>query len=189
MQVVPVLAIRNTVLFPPFSYPLDLTRDKSKAAVQAAGEGGHLVCVAQEVDSDREPESDDLFTMGTLVVIERVRATGEDLEVVVKALERQRVCEYLTSGTYIEATVEPVEALAEDDTPGEAFLAGRVLGRFESRCDIGKEQRFLLGSLEDNGTLADMLASLIDADVEVKQGLLETPSPQERLRRLLELTE
>lgn len=187
-QVVPVLVLRDIVLFPPIIYPLEVTREKSKAAALAAGEGGVLVCVAQHTDGGDDSSPDDLYSMGTLVRVNRLRATRATVAITVEALERRQVHKFTRIDPFLEARVMPVEMPLDDDNDSDLeFLAGRVLGRVEASSGLTTEQRFLLGSVDERSTLADMMASILPLDVEVKQGLLETLSAQKRHQQLLEL--
>ena len=79
--------------------------------------------------------------------------------------------------------------VAEDSTADMDFMAGRLVGRIETRLGMNKEQRLIFSSVRDHGKLADMVAWFADLDIRSKQGLLETVSVQDRLVKLLGLTE
>src|SRR4051812_16805788 len=93
---VPVLPIRNAVLFPSISMPLVVGRDRSVRALEAAESGDHLLLVvAQKVLTQGDPESSDLYAIGTLCRLENViNSEGGSRQIVVTGITRYRVMQY-----------------------------------------------------------------------------------------------
>lgn len=188
-EVLPVLPLRDAVLFPPITVGLTVSRAGSRAAVEAAGTG-LVLCVAQVDDMVDEPTVADLYSVGTLARIREVREQDAHLKVTVTALERRRVRGYTRAAPYLlaEAVAMKVLATADDTAKDMDFMAGRLVGRIETRLGMNKEQQLLFSTVRDHGKLTDMIAWFANLDVRSKQGLLETVSTQERLVKLLELT-
>ena len=188
-ELFPVLPLRDAVLFPPLTVGFTVSRAGSRAAVEAA-DTGLVVCVAQVADAEDEPTVADLYSVGTLARIKKVRERGAHLEVTVTALERLRARGFTRSGSFMQAEVVPMRTpdAAEDATADMDFLAGRLVGRIETQAEMNTEQQFLFNSVRDHGKLADVIAWFADLDVSSKQTLLETVSTQDRLVKLLELT-
>lgn len=190
-EILPVLPLRDTVLFPPITREFIVSRSGSRAAVRAAMDTKLIVCIAQVADVNEEPAVADLYTMGTLARIKEVHEHEGRFRITLSALARRRVQRFTRSGPFLRAEVSPVKApeLADDANPGMDFLAGRVVGRIEMLLGMNKEQQFLLISARDRAIQADILASFADLGVVAKQSLLETTSTRDRLLKLLELTE
>lgn len=189
-DILPVLAVCDTVLFPPVMYDLSVQHRRSMAAVQAVGEGGELVCVTRCELGEGEPTPDHLFDIGTLARIERCRSGKKGLEVKVKAIERRMFLRYTQIDPFLEAEVQAIETKPLDDDDLDAhFLAGCVVGRIETSGGLRNEVRFLLGTTKDRSVQADLLAGLVNADIATQQELLETASVRERLGKVFKITE
>jgi ATP-dependent Lon protease len=186
----PLLPIKNTVLFPYVLMPFSVGRPMSMAAVEAAlaTEEKEIIVVSQRDASIEEPTQDDLHTIGTKAVIKKMDRQGEYLELIVHGNERVAVLRILKRGKYMQARVRPFPVPSDKSTESEALrrevieLATRAhkLSRPESRDDF----ETFLNSAEDPIRLAYLLGSIGGLEMEKEQALLEAPSVGDALRLL-----
>lgn len=190
IQTLPVLALKNTVLFPQLFMPLSAGRKASMAAVEAAlaTEEKTLVLVAQRDASVEEPGAADLYTIGTRAVIKKVNRTEAGVELLVQGLERVALVRVEQTEPYLKARVRPLP-LPEDGGPEvEALfratveLAGRALELTEARGQFNVAQ--LVEQAQEPLRLTYLLGSLLALDVAKEQGLLEADTRLEALRLL-----
>jgi ATP-dependent Lon protease len=186
----PVLPMKNTVLFPFMFLPLAAGRSASVAAVEAAlaSEEKAFVVVAQKDGSVEEPTADDLFTVGTRVVIKKMARTPERFELLVQGLERVRVVEFKQQQPYLLAHVE-VMPLPEDGGPEVDALYREVLDLARRAFELAQPEspvqvEQLLAQADDPLRLAYMLGSMLSIEVSREQALLEANTRAEVLRLL-----
>ena len=111
-EALPVLALKNTVVYPQIVLPLAVGRAKSLAAVQAAGERGQqLLTVAQRDEDQEDPARDELYDIGALVTLTRVEQRDQGLQVIVQGLQRVRLGETSASEEYLDIAYEVLPAL------------------------------------------------------------------------------
>jgi ATP-dependent Lon protease len=188
----PVLAIRNTVIFPVLAFPINVGRDKSLLAIERALEKDKLLGILSQKEPENEdPAPGDLYTTGTVVkVLKSVKMPGNKLNVIIQGLARIRVrgWKHTTPFLRIDAAVfeEPSEHDARlDDMLGELReLAQKI---FDLSPQIPSEAGFLVRSIDNPGILADIVASNLSMSVEEKQRLLETFDTRERIQAVIEL--
>ena len=186
---VPLLPVRNTVIFPGVTLPLSVGRPTSLAAVQhAARSGGFLVVATQRVPDTEEPRLDDLFPVGTLAKIVHMADTGSGLSVVAVGLARVRVRELFEAGQFQEAETEILPDLL-DRTP-EAEAARRTVQRLAKelvalRDDIPDEAAQILDRFDDPARLADVIAFNGTMPLADKIELLAQQDVLARLRTLM----
>ncbi len=186
-SVLPLLPVRNTVVFPGVTLPLSVGRARSLAAVQAAAkEGGLLAVVPQREPDTEEPELDDLFEFGCVTRIVHVVDTGSGLSVVVVGLGRFRVLDLLDSEPHQRVRVEGMQDLLHE-TP-EAEAARRTVLRLarelvELRDDLPDEAVEMLERIDDPARLADLIVfNSGNLPVEEKAELLGQDDVLARLR-------
>ncbi len=185
----PVLPLKNTVLFPSLFLPLAVGRPGSVAAVEAAlaGEEKTLVLVAQRTDADEPAVPDGLFTTGTRAVIKRLNRTDEAMEVLVQGLERVRLAAFDQVEPYLKARVEVLPLPQDDGTELEA-LQRAALEQAAKAIELAQPQQGavniqqMLAATTDPLRLAYLLASMLSLDVEKEQAVLEAPTRLEALR-------
>ncbi|HYT89492.1 MAG TPA: LON peptidase substrate-binding domain-containing protein, partial [Gemmataceae bacterium] len=190
LPTLPVLALKNTVLFPHLFVPLSAGRPSSVAAIEAAlaNEEKTLVLVAQRDASVEQPASDDLYTVGTRGVIKKVNRTEGGLELLVQGVERVALVRFEQTDPYLQARVRPLPLPDDSDTELEALhratldLAARALELTQPRTPFNIAQ--LAEQAQDPLRLAYLLGSMIGLDVEKEQALLEAPTRLEALRLL-----
>ncbi|MEX2261536.1 MAG: endopeptidase La [Bryobacteraceae bacterium] len=189
LQTLPVLPIKNTVLFPYLLMPLAVGRPASVAAVEAAlvTEDKEILVVSQRNNSVESPSQDDLYPIGTRAVIKRMsRPQDGNLEVIVLGLERVVLVRLDASGPYLQATARPLPLPTETSPEVEALhrevaeLAANVLQLAQPNAPA--ELTRVIAAAEDPLRLAYMLASVLSLDLEREQTLLEAESQVDALR-------
>ncbi|HEX4588999.1 MAG TPA: LON peptidase substrate-binding domain-containing protein, partial [Gemmataceae bacterium] len=185
----PVLPLKNTVLFPSLFLPLAVGRPNSVAAVDAAlaGEEKTLVLIAQRTDADEPAIPDGLFSVGTRAVIKRLNRGDEAVEVLVQGLDRVRLVAFDQVEPYLRARVE-VLPLPEDVGTEIEALQRAVLELSSSAVELAQPQQGaagvqqMLASTPDPLRLAFLLTSMLGLDVAKEQAILEAPTRLEALR-------
>jgi len=189
----PVLPLRGTVVFPGMTLPLRVGRPQSMAALKAAKERPWALVLTQKNDpADTEPGVDDMYRVGTLVKIEKVRGNDKSgYQVLARGVARFRVRTLRKNGAYLEAEGE---ALADnrdvDAKTNEALLdslktaAKEILKLVPADTDQFVE---LLDGINDLELLTHLSAGNIDIPLEQKQEILETVSTKNRVLKLLDL--
>lgn len=188
---VPVLAIRNTVIFPVLAFPINVGRTKSVRAVEEAlaTEDKLLGIVAQRDPKTEDPGADDLYEVGTVVkILKMVKVPGNKLNVIIQGLSRVRVKEWGEDQGHLRATLEtaPSEMIDADDV-GDVMRNLRELAQkiIDLSPQIPAEASFLVRSIDEPGVLADIVASNLNIPSEEKQELLETFDTRERMDKVI----
>jgi ATP-dependent Lon protease len=186
----PLLPVRNTVVFPGVTLPLSVGRPKSLAAVQAAARaGGLLAVVSQRAPDTEQPGRDDLFEIGCVTKIVHVVDTGSGLSVVVVGLARIRVLEVEDGEPLQRVAVELIPEVL-DQTP-EAEAARRTVLRLvreliELRDDLPDEAADMMERIDDPARLADLIAfNSPNVPIEEKVELLAQGDVLARLRGIM----
>ena len=190
IQTLPLLPLKNTVLFPYLLMPLSVGRASSLAAVEAAlaTEEKEIVVFAQRDPSIDAPKPDDLYTVGTKAIIRKMsRANGGQMELLVLGMERVTLVKVDDSEPYLRARVQPYPLPVDQSAELEALQGALVelatsaiaLAQPGSQQEVG---RFLAASHEDPLRLAFLLASMFSLDLEKQQSLLEATARVEALR-------
>ncbi len=186
----PLVPLREAVVFPKLVVPLGVGRAKSVAAIDAAmTEEKHYIVLAAQRDAevdDVAPEQ--IYSIGTIAEIVRLlRIPDGSVQIIVQGLQRARITGYLPEQRYFRVTFEPLEEDAGNAVEREALLRS-VRALFEKYVDNGgsilPELAMTAKNTEDPGHFADLVASSPDLSLEQRQQLLETPSVVERLKFL-----
>jgi ATP-dependent Lon protease len=190
----PVLPLRDMVVYPFIIAPLSVARELSIQAVdRALSENRMILLVAQKDKDEEEPTASDLFEVGTVAVIMRMlKLPDERIRVLVQGVCRARVTEYLSLRPYLEARIERVGDAPHDPSSIEKEALMRSVKRtLERAASLGKnlpsEVMVIANNLEDPGRLADLTASNLELKVEESQEILETLDPVQRLKRAHDL--
>ena len=187
----PVLPLKNAVLFPYLLMPLSAGRAGSIAAVEAAlATESKEILVFTQRDADVDtPAQEDLYTIGTKAVIRKMNRSGEGhLELLVLGMERVALSKLETSEPFLTARAIPLPLPEDKSSELEALqgalveLAGEALALAQPNAP--QELRGLLVANEDPLRLAFVLASMFSLDADKAQSLLEAPTRVEALRTL-----
>jgi ATP-dependent Lon protease len=187
----PVLPLRDMVVYPFIIAPLSVSRELSIQAVdRALSESRMILLTAQRQKEDEEPTEQDLFTTGTVAVIMRMLKLPDGrIRVLVQGVSRARITSFSGSRPHFQARIERVGDLPYDPSSIEKEALMRSVRRLLDRASsLGKslpsEVMVIAGSLEDPGRLADLTASNLELKVEEAQEVLDTLDPVARLKRV-----
>ena len=190
-QTLPVLPLRGTVIFPGLTQPIAAGRPGTLRAIEAALKADRLVFAVAQRDNTDEPSPDILYSMGVIARIGQVQRGLGGVQLLLQGEQRATSLQYTTTDNYLAAVVVPVEEMNPLDEHDPAFEALHKEAR-ERAAELGEKRGLpeevvhqVLDSVTESGKFADLVAGYIDLSVPEKQGLLETLSVEERLRRVL----
>jgi ATP-dependent Lon protease len=187
----PILPLRNTVVFPSGIAPLTVGRPLSLAAAEAAlaTEEKLLGTIAQSGSDEVEPSASNLYQVGTLVVINRMmRAPGAEqvLHLIVQGQERFRVLEFIQDTPFLKARVEILPDPAREDTPEVEALRRNINALVQKALtllpNVPNEIRNIMVAADDSIRLAYFLGTILDLEATQEQALLEANTEGELLR-------
>jgi ATP-dependent Lon protease len=189
---IPLLAIRNTVIFPVLAFPINVGRDKSLKAVDRSMESDRLMGIVAQTDAKIEdPATGELHTVGTAVkILKSVKMPGNKLNVIIQGLSRIRILEFIHTEPYLKARVEMLD---EEEVKGLEVNAVLLNLReqaqkiIELSPHIPSEASFLVKSIDNPAILSDIVASNLSVSVEEKQELLETLDVRDRMEKVISL--
>jgi ATP-dependent Lon protease len=194
-EILPVLALRDIVVFPFMIVPLFVSRDRSiKAVDQSLSESRLILLVSQKETEQEEPAAKDLYLMGTVSVIMRMLKLPDGrIRILAQGLSRAKVESFdEDSKPYLQAKIAVVsEPLLENPPVEITALVRNVRTSLEKAANLGKnispEVMVLMANLEDPGRLADLVASNLDLKSLDAQMVLDLVDPVIRLRKINEL--
>ncbi|MDR0652305.1 MAG: endopeptidase La [Synergistaceae bacterium] len=192
MPIVPVLPVRDIVIFPGVIAPLFVGRPRSLKSVEEASISDKNLLVAAQKDSiSEDPGPDELYWMGTMChVIQMVRLPDGSTKVLIEGHARAMVNEYMNAGEYLAADAVTVNFDGKPSPRAEP-LRRAVLEQFERYVNLHPklpiEIAFSLSSVEDPFLFADIIASHIQVKLNERQELLELLNPEDRMERLLHM--
>ena len=175
----PVLALRQTVVFPLTIQPLAINRPVSIDTVNAALAGDRLVFLALQTNDKDEPDGTDLHTIGTVAAIRQMaKLQNGGIHVIVEGLMRAKADIFTRAGSSLRATVSPAPETADTSLEIEAYV--RRLHELIDRAlslatGLSQDLRGLVAGIDDPLRLAYLLSSLLDMKPEEKQQILEQP--------------
>lgn len=193
-EVLPILPLKNTVVFPHSVLPLTVGRESSVKLIEEALAGTKIIGVLTQRDPTIEhPTMQDVYHVGTICKIARVIKTPNNaLLLWVQGLSRFAVEVFTQETPYLVAQIEPLESVIEEDIETEA-LSKQVAALFQKMLSLmpnpHMEIHAMASSLSDPGHLADFITANLDIEVEAKQQVLETLNVKERLTLVLRLLE
>jgi ATP-dependent Lon protease len=189
VEILPVLPLKNSVLFPHLLMPLSVGRPASLAAVEAAlaTEEKEIFIIAQRDPNVEKPGQDDLYSVGTKAVIKRMsRPTESHMELIVLGVERMVLLKLEQTEPYLKARLRPYPLPCDRTTEVEALhravmdLAAKALSLAQPQAPPELNQ--LLVSTDDPLRLVFLLASMLSLELSKEQALLEAQTCAEALR-------
>ncbi len=189
----PVLPIRNAVLFPGAVAPFDVGREKSVALVEDVDNlSGPIIAIfAQRDPSTDDPNAEDLYPVGCAArVLKALKHSSGNYSLILQGLTRIRLEGVLTTAPYMRAKIRRIEEPTSEDVEAEALamslrdIAKQVI---QLMPELPREAGSLIDSIQAPGALADLVAANLDAPVEDKAQLIETIDVKERIRKVLRL--
>src|SRR5438270_9010286 len=193
-ETLPVLPLRDIVIYPFMIVPLFVSREKSIRAVDVAlGENRMIFLVSQRDLDKEEPAGEDLYTTGTVAVIMRMLKLPDGrIRILVQGLARARVEGVTDTGEFLRAKLTALTEVAGPERALEVeALVRNVRASMERATNLGKnvspEVMAIVASLDDAGRLADLAASNLELKVEDAQSVLDIADTTTRLRRVNDL--
>ncbi len=190
-QTLPVLPLRGTVIFPGLTQPIAAGRPSTLRAIEAALKGDRLVFAVAQRDNSEEPTADILYSMGVIARIGQIQRGLGGVQLLLQGEQRATALQYSTAEGYLSAVIVPAEEMNPQTENDAAFTALQKETR-ERAAELGERRGLpeevvhqVLDSVTEPGRFADLVAGYIELPVPEKQGLLETLSVEERLRRVL----
>ncbi|XXT15162.1 endopeptidase La [Sorangium sp. So ce429] len=189
----PVLPIRNAVLFPGAVAPFDVGREKSVALVEDVDNlpGPVIAIFAQRDPSTDDPGAEDLYPMGCAArVLKALKHSSGNYSLILQGLTRIRLDTVTAHTPYLRAKIRRMDESATEDVEAEALamslrdIAKQVI---QLMPELPREAGSLIDSIQAPGALADLVAANLDAPVEEKAQLIETIDVKERIRKVLRL--
>src|SRR6476469_7660493 len=193
-RVLPLLPLRDVVVFPHMVIPLFVGRPKSIKALEAAmEEGKNVVLVAQKSAAKDEPNPEDLYEVGTVsTILQMLKLPDGTVKVLVEGVQRARIARVLTEKANFEAEIDLIATEEPDNTEVEA-MRRTLLSQFDQYVKLNKkippEVLTSLSSIDGAGRLSDSIAAHLPLKLEQKQQILETFKVGTRLEQLLQLLE
>ncbi len=191
-RTMPLLPLRDIIVFPYMVVPLFVGREKSISALEEAMAGDkELILAAQKKAKTNDPREEDIFPVGTVGhIIQMLRLPDGTVKVLVEGRSRAKVVAFEQSTPFFSVEVEDV-AEPDERSLELAALMRSVQGVFETYVKLNKrippELLMSVQTIEEPGRLADTIVAHVNLKIKDKQELLEQPSPQRRLERLYEL--
>ncbi len=190
-EILPVLPLRNTVLFPTLVAPMVATTERAKRLVDDALANDRLIVTVAARDPEKtEPGPDDLYRVGTAVRVLRMAKSDDGAQRLwVQGVRRVEIETWTTTTPYLRARIKPLAETLVTGLELEA-LHRNVSRQFaviaEGSPNVSEPVRAMVAQLTDSSALADVVASNLGLSVDERQRLLETLDVQKRLERLSE---
>ena len=191
---IPVLALRDVVVYPHMVIPLFVGREKSIRCLEAAMENDkQIFLVAQKDAGVDEPESDDIYTVGTIAtILQLLKLPDGTVKVLVEGSVRGQIESYKQSEPYFVANVDQLDDESIEESEQEVLIRSAV-SQFEGYVKLNKkippEVLTSLTGIEDAARLADTMAAHMPLKLAEKQKVLEMQGVNERLEYLMALME
>lgn len=190
----PVLLLRDIVVFPYMIAPLFVGREKSKNAIDHALATHRMILLLTQKDMEIEdPKREDVYDVGTVALIMRMLKLPDGrVRILAQGLIRARVESFEEDQPFIQARVSVIhEPEAKERTIENEALVRNVRSGLEKATSLGKnippEVLIIAANVEEMGRLADLTAANLELKVEEAQRILETIEPAQRLRKVFEL--
>jgi ATP-dependent Lon protease len=194
LGLLPLLPLRDVVVYPHLVIPLFVGRAKSVKALEIASENNkQILLVAQKSPNKDEPDASDLYDVGTIAtVLQMLKLPDGTVKVLVEGVHRAKVLEFVETEECFAAKAERIEPTPEGDSETQALMR-TVFTQFDQYVKLNKkippEILTSLATIDDAGRLADTITAHLSLKLEEKQRILEMFSVSERLEHLLSLLE
>ncbi len=191
---VPLLPLRDVVVFPHMVIPLFVGRPKSIRALESAMEAGkQIMLVAQKTAAKDEPKPEDLFEMGCMsTILQMLKLPDGTVKVLVEGVQRAKALRVEDNGDYFVCDIQVIDSGAEASAESEA-LRRAVVTQFDQYVKLNKkippEILTSISGIDNPGRLADTIAAHLPLKLEHKQAVLELSDVHARLENLLEQLE
>ena len=193
-DILPVLPLRDIVVFPSMVVPLFVGREKSvRALEEVVKREGKILLVTQKSGGVDDPKDIDLYAMGTVGnILQLLRLPDGTVKVLVEGVSRARIKEFIDNGDYFQVLAELLPEASNNKQELEALFR-TVLGQFEQYVKLNKkiqpETLGTVGKITSPSLLADTIAAHMSVDIAEKQKILEMLSVAQRLEHIFTLME
>ncbi|MBI3771653.1 MAG: endopeptidase La [Gammaproteobacteria bacterium] len=193
-KVLPVLPLRDVVVYPHMVIPLFVGREKSIRALESAMETEkQILLVAQRSASLDDPGPDDIYHIGTLSnILQLLKLPDGTIKVLVEGVERAQIGEYVNQEPFFTAKVEVLPAAPLNEREA-GVLSRSLLNQFEQYVKLNSkvppEILSSLAGIEDDGRLVDTIAAHMSLKIDEKQVILELVSVRERVEKMMGVLE
>ena len=190
----PVLPLRDIVVFPNMVAPLFVGRDKSVRALEEVGtENGQIMLIAQRDAGVDDPSEEDLYEVGTVAsILQLLKLPDGTVKVLVEGDGAARLNKLVDQGDYFTAEIETIDEVEADPSESSALMRA-VIEQFESYVKLNRkippETIGTVSVIEEPGRLADAVAAQLSVKVAAKQELLELTDVSARLEKVFSLME
>lgn len=191
-DILSILPLRNTVLFPGVVIPITVGRDKSISLIKEAYKGDRTIgVVTQKSDSIEDPQQEDLNVVGTVAqIIKMLRMPDGNTTVIIQGKKRFRIKEFTQSEPYYSAQTERFEETRPDKNDEEfqaivSTLKDTALLIIQKSQHIPTEAGFALNNIESQNFMVNFISSNMNASSAEKQRMLEVPSLKDRATMVL----
>ncbi|MCW8917704.1 MAG: endopeptidase La [Gammaproteobacteria bacterium] len=194
LRTIPVLPLRDVVVYPHMVIPLFVGRDRSIKALEAAmEEEKEILLVAQKSASEDDPSEEDIYRIGTLsTVLQLLKLPDGTVKVLVEGGRRAKIVNIIDNGQFFTAQITVLEAQPLEEREAEV-LSRSVLNQFDQYVKLNKkvppEVLTSLAGIEDPNRLLDTIAAHMALKVEEKQNILAITDLRERFEHLLAMME
>ncbi|MBY0564514.1 MAG: endopeptidase La [Hyphomonadaceae bacterium] len=193
-RVLPVLPLRDIVVYPKMAAPLFVGREKSVRALDEVMRRDKQILLAAQMDaSEDEPARDRIFTVGTVAtVVQLLKLPDGTVRVLVEGGHRARITEFTDNSEFFEAEIEAIEE-QNADSPEARAVARAVLEQWDNYVKLSRktppEVQQAIAQITEPARLADSIAAHLAAKIPDKQALLEAADVPQRLERIMQLIE
>ncbi|MET0183562.1 MAG: endopeptidase La [Caulobacterales bacterium] len=191
-RILPVLPLRDIVVYPKMAAPLFVGREKSVRALEEVMKGDKQILLAAQMEaSEDDPATDRIHTVGTVAsVVQLLKLPDGTVRVLVEGAHRARIVAFRENPSYFEAEVEEVEE-TNVDSPEAKAMTKAVSDQWEQYVKLGRktppEVHQAINQITEAGRLADTIAAHLTIKISDKQSLLEESDALRRLERVLAL--
>src|SRR5476651_1249966 len=191
-DVLPILPLRNTVLFPGVVIPITVGRDKSIKLIRDANKGNRMIGVVSQQDVGIEdPSFSQLNQVGTIaLIIKMLQMPDGNTTVILQGKKRFMLKDEVQTDPYIKATIQPFQEVKhKDDKEFKAMVSSikdMAMSIIQLSPNIPSEAGIAIRNIESTSFLINFISSNMNADMASKQHLLEEPNLRSRARNVLE---
>ncbi|MCG6910346.1 MAG: endopeptidase La [Deltaproteobacteria bacterium] len=192
-EVLPILPLYDTVLFPKMVLPLVVMQQESVQLIDDAMSGDRIIglVVSKNPSGEKQSSQDELYSIGTSALILKMAKTDDNRsQILVQGLSRFEVSEFVGDKSYLMGKTKYIEEKEEKNTETEALMSN-IIHLFSMVVDLSPvlppEISAMAKSIQEPGTLANMVASSISATAEEKQKVLEADNVKNRLKEVMRL--
>lgn len=190
-EVIPVLPLRNAVIYPYLSMPIAVSRPESMKLIEDTLSGQKLFGVVAQKSADvEEPEADELYSVGAVVkLLKMIRTPEGEMYVLVQGVARMKITSFFQEHPFYLASIEPLQDVLDESDPKELMaMVKNLKDLFNSVAqlayNISNEVLTMILNVDDPGLLADMVAENPSFSLAERQELLEMLDVKARLQRV-----